>query len=128
MRVIGFSKKWDKLQQPEFTTVRFPRKDKDWFVGEQVQIVYHNRSKDREILAYAEIISKEVKTFNIGEANSFTDAEAQADGFVNNHDMRYWFLKTYGNHLYDKPIHKLTLRVIARFSPQPNPKQEGSEK
>jgi len=30
MRILGFSKKWDKLKDPEFTTFRFERKDKDW--------------------------------------------------------------------------------------------------
>ncbi len=114
MRVMGFSKKWDKLNLAVFTTCRFPRKDKDWFVGEIVQIVYKNRSKDREILACAEITNKDAKTFSLGGVNSFTDAEAKDDGFVSHHDMRYWFLKTYGNHIYDKPINKLTLKVIRR--------------
>ena len=30
MRIISFSVMWPKLQQPRFTTFRFPRKDKDW--------------------------------------------------------------------------------------------------
>jgi len=34
MRILGVSKKWDKLQRPEWTTFRFARKDKDWYEGE----------------------------------------------------------------------------------------------
>lgn len=45
MRILGFSKHWAKLDNPEFTTFRFPRKDKDWQIGETVKIVIKPRSK-----------------------------------------------------------------------------------
>jgi len=51
MRILGVSKKWDKLKNEMlFTTFRFPRKDRDWAVEEVVQLVYKPRSKEREIL------------------------------------------------------------------------------
>lgn len=38
MRILGFSKKWDKLNNGKFTTFRYPRKDslvgRDWHDGE----------------------------------------------------------------------------------------------
>ena len=113
MRVLGFSKKWPKLSNPEFTTFRYPRKDRDWQVGELVQLVYHPRSKDREVLGTAEIVLKEKRNVNI--TSTFSDipqvsyVEAVRDGFVNQVDMVSWFAKTYGGNA--NPImNKLTLR------------------
>lgn len=50
MRIISFSRMWDKLQDDEFTTFRFPRKDKDWYKNEKVQVYYKNRSPHRQSL------------------------------------------------------------------------------
>jgi len=58
VRILGFSKKWTKLNQDEFTTFRLPRKDKDWQLEEVVQVVFHPRHKDREVLSIAQIIEK----------------------------------------------------------------------
>lgn len=60
MRILGFSKKWPKLKEPEFTTFRFERKDKPHYVGEQLQIVIQPRRKGGgEKLGIAEIVKKE---------------------------------------------------------------------
>jgi hypothetical protein len=108
MRVLGFSKKWEKLQNLEFTTFRFPRKDKDWYIGEYVQIVYHPRSKDREFLFNAQIISKESR-----KLEDINNVEACLDGFKDAEDMNNWIIKTYGNN--DGicfPMNKLTLKRL----------------
>lgn len=105
MRILGFSKKWPKLSQSEFTTFRFPRCDKDWFLGEEVQIVIHPRRKGGgDKLGTAEIIGKESR---LGAQN---DTEAQADGFIDCRDMERWMIKTYGEAKTFKPMNKLTLK------------------
>ncbi len=113
MRVIGFAKKWPKLQKPVHTTFRFPRKDsdrgQDWHEGEIVQEVYHARSNvDREILGVAEIIGKEPK-----RVCEITWDEAIEDGFPNgNIEMFEWLMKSHrlnATAIKDKMINKLTL-------------------
>ena len=101
MRILGFSKKWDKLSDIEFTTFRFPRKDRDWSAGEKVQVVFKPRSKEREPLGIARIIFKEFR-FPL----AITGDEAIKDGFNNALEM-WLFLKKPKN---DTPINKLTLR------------------
>lgn len=108
MRILGFSKKWPKLQQATFTTFRYPRKDavkgRDWHLDEMVKVVYHPRH-EAEYLGVASIIGKEAK-----QGSMITDKEAVADGFDDAvHMMRF----------LDPPtgltvIHKLTLRWLAR--------------
>ena len=115
MRVLGFSKKWPKLYQPEFTTFRFPRKDsdrgRDWKVGELVQIVYHPRGKDREVICVAKIISKTPR-----KLEDVNDTEACLDGFESAKDMHYWMLKTYGGYeAFIVPMSKLTLKREVRL-------------
>ena len=128
MRILGFSKKWDKLNNDIlFTTFRFPRKDRDWEVEEIVQIVYKPRSKEREFLGIARIIRKQSKDLNkhfryyIGgyqEPNTpdtITPNEAEEDGFTGIHGggdtekMRQFFIDTYGYSKCKEPINKLTL-------------------
>lgn len=111
MRILGVSKKWDKLQQEEFTTFRYPRKDKDWQIGELVQIVYKPRSKEREILGTASIVSKEPKPSFL----YVTFREAINDGFPNLNAMENWLIKTHGLEKCNREsMNKLTLRWIAR--------------
>ncbi len=126
MRVLGFSKKWSKLYQPEFTTFRFPRKDsdkgRDWKVGEQVQIVYHPRNKDREYLFNAEIINKEQRSFTPSSRYwnppilEITDKEAIEDGFSSYSEMYSWMEKshktTFNHPLTENTLNKLTLRRV----------------
>ena len=79
MRILGFSKKWSKLQQDTFTTFRWRRKDadkgRDWHNGETLKIVYHPRH-EHEYLGIAIIIKKEPK-----QCQMITDEEAIEDGF-----------------------------------------------
>ena len=104
MRIISFSKHWDKLKQAEFTTFRFPRKDKDWAVDEIVQVFFKNRSPQREKIGVALIVGKEIR---LGPKD---DKEAQDDGFIDCEDMLRWMVKTYGESKTWKPMNKLTLR------------------
>jgi len=108
MRIISFSKKWGKLSTPKFTTFRFPRKDKDWYIREVVQVFYKNRSPQREKLGVAEIIKKESR---LGARD---DAEAREDGFENCHEMEKWMIKTYGETRTWESINKLTLIWLSR--------------
>ena len=109
MRILGFSKKWVKLQKPVHTTFRFPRKDadrgRDWHEGEVVQEVYKPRSKEREVLQIAMIIKKQPKLLA-----DITHEEAVEDGFVNLYHMFEWL--GHKNKDLFKPINKLTLEVL----------------
>ena len=110
MRVMGFTKKWDKLKDLEFNTFRMKRKDKDWTIGERVQIVYHPRSKDREILGEAEIINIEPRSFYPYTSCQITNAEARADGFKDVEDMKTWLIQAHGNFPIGTIFNKITLR------------------
>ncbi len=107
MRILGFSKKWDKLNGIEFTTFRFPRKDRDWEAGEVVQVVFKPRSKEREILGSARINHKS----SVGIMN-ITEEEAIKDGFLGCRDMEAWMIKTHGESKTWQPMNKLTLRWL----------------
>jgi hypothetical protein len=111
MRILGFKEKWLKLEADEFTTFRRPRKDKDWQVGEVVQIVYRPRSKGREVLGRAIIVSKEGRSLNgDGLFPRPTFAEAIADGFDSIEAMLKFFQRTYGGGRPKQCLNKLTLR------------------
>ena len=98
MRIISFTKKWDKLHQPEFTTFRYPRRDKDWYVGELVQVYFKNRSPKREKLGIAEIVGKERRELDgfFKDDRLITEAEAIEDGFNDFADMVAFMEKQYG--------------------------------
>jgi len=112
---MSFTKKWDKLNnQPEFTTFRFQRKDKDWGIGEVVQVYYKSRSPQREKLFEAEIIDKALrKIATAHEQYRPTEEEAIADGFNNLIEMNTYFGVTYGSRIFEEPINKLTLRRVS---------------
>ncbi len=110
MRILGFSKKWDKLRKLQFTTFRLPRKDKDWVLGEIVRIIYKPRSKEREILGSAEIISKESRRLY-----QLTHSEAVEDGFRGVLNMSEWLLEAHGKRLFDEGLNKLTLRWVGEI-------------
>lgn len=119
MRVLGFSKRWQKLSNPEFTTFRFTRRDRDWQVGELVQVIYKPRTKNRLPLGQAEIVNKEeCWIFSANKprgAKMLTPKEARADGFMGYGDMALWLSKAHGHqHLVDEPMNKLTLRWLRR--------------
>ena len=118
MRILGFSKKWQKLSNQTFTTFRFPRKDKDWQVGEVIQVVYKPRSPFfREILGTATIISKEQKLVFSGRdpIMAIGDRAAIEDGFANIAAFQVWMMEKYPlKQLQEEPINKLTLKWIRR--------------
>lgn len=112
MRIISFTKMWDKLKQSEFTTFRYPRGDKDWQEGETVQVYFKNRSPNREKLGVAKIVNKELKLTGRKDAD-ITDDEAIADGFTDVRNMEQWLMKTYGiRKNCEENMNKLTLRWI----------------
>ena len=117
MRVLGFSQRWDKLSQDRFTTFRYPRRDKIWRVGEEVQIVLHPRHPvNREYLGTAEII--DIQKFNVWD---IPDEVARLDGFENADAMREWLRKAHGSDvrwIYNSPIDCLTIQWIVRGIPQ----------
>jgi len=115
MRILGFSQKWSKLDFPEFTTFRHTRGDRDWDVGEQVQIVIQPRRKGGgDKLGIAEIIGKELREldpFFAHVAPLVTKEEAIADGFNSREDMVYYMEKQDGLD-YISIFNKLTLRWV----------------
>lgn len=116
-RILDFAEKWCKLSDNEFTTFRFKRKDKDWYVGEFVKVVYKNRSKkkgEREELGIAEIIGKEPKMI----LEDVSGEEAKKDGFQSISDMVIWLRKKYrryGDRIEREPMNKLTVRWVKRW-------------
>jgi len=124
MRILGFAGKWPKLDQHEFTTFRIPREDKEWHEGEVVQAVFKPRSKNREILGTARIVSVGPRTLSSLDTSYYgpvvTEEEAMQDGFDSLKEMRIWLLYTcdrlkparsfaiYGL----EPINKLTLQWV----------------
>lgn len=135
MRILGFSKKWGKLNNELlFTTFRYPRRDRDWQIEEVVQIVYKPRSKDREPLGIARIIRKQKKnttkqwsyypsTHFPNTPDMITPEEAYEDGFSGVHGggsigkMLDWLRESAGMRFYREPIvNKLTLYWIRRLS------------
>lgn len=110
MRIISFSKKWDKLNQSEFTTFRFPRADadrgRDWHEGETVQVFYKSRTPARFKYGDAVIIKVEKRFLR-----DITNAEAKADGFPGGFgEMLAWLLDTHGKRVYSGTMNKLTLK------------------
>ena len=118
MRILGFSEKWDKLLQDKFTTFRFPRKDRDWQVGERVRIVYEPRRKGGgELLGIAEIESKYAVMIiaidhppdPICPMGEISEEDARVDGFESKKLMQLWMWDKYKRRLYYEPMNKLTL-------------------
>jgi len=122
MRILGYSEKWPKLDKPIHTTFRFPRKDKDWEVGEIVQEVYRHRSKAREVLGTAVILNKEKRYMafwneKLGYPHP-TEREVKDDGFSDILSMWHWLGKAHGFHrLVQEPMNKLTLRRLPDEKP-----------
>jgi len=114
MRILGFQKKWAKLGELEFTTFRFPRADKDWWLGELVQVVVKPRSKQREPVCIAQIVS--ITPIDI---RHISEVMAIKDGFASRAEMLSWLEKTYHNQyrwLWKNPMNRLTLRRTERLS------------
>lgn len=120
MRILGFSEKWDKLNRSEFTTFRFTRKDRDWRVGEVVQVVFKPRTKGREMLGVAEIIGKERRWVGWGVSRvgslvwAVSHKEAVEDGFTGVLEMVNWMTKAHRDRNNREPMNKITLRWLER--------------
>jgi len=126
MRIMGFQKQWvnqltgkPKLEGNRFTTFRFPRKDRDWEVGETVQIVMKPRTKERIPLGEAVIVSKEIKSLIVGpicrNRNSITNDEAQMDGFHSAIDLVDFIMEERPLSNWGLHPNRLTLRWTRRY-------------
>jgi len=124
MRVLSFSRMWAKLDNDTLTTFRFERKDKDWEVGEQVQMVFKARSPQRRVLGVAEIVDKTPRWVmnhppGLGYAGYFntplvTEEEAVADGFSSREEMVKFIRKERRMLCVIKPLNKLTVRWLTK--------------
>lgn len=115
MRILGFSKRWSKLNQNEFTTFRYPRRDKDWRVNEKVQVMFRPRSPNREWLGIAEIISIEKRNVSWKKMSGVTNLsyeEALKDGFGSRSEMIAWLYNLYGDRILREPMNLLRLHWI----------------
>jgi len=115
MRILGVSKKWQKLRLPSWTTFRFARKDNDLHEGEVVQVIYKPRNKEREILGRAKIVKVEQRQFGMHDWNLpqyISTTEARIDGFKSYGDMMLWFHDQYGKRIFNEPINRITLEWI----------------
>jgi hypothetical protein len=119
VRPLGFSEKWPKLQQGVFTTFRFKRRDKDWEVGEVVQVVYKPRQKGGgEKLGTAKIIDKGKRRvcpnmMGAPISNSIpivSSQEAVEDGFLSRASMVLWISRHHKGRNYREPMNKLILQ------------------
>ena len=113
MRIMGFSIDWPKLKQRQFTTFRFQRKDKDWQVGELVQVKVKPRSKGGgEHKGVAVIVGKASKDI-IHDKKCITPVEAVEDGFPGGiPEMWRWLLKAHTPEQLVRPLNKLTLEWV----------------
>ena len=121
MRILPVTEKWPKLKQPRWTTFRLERKDKDWQVGEIVQVVYQPRRKGGgEKLGIAKIVDKETRYLElpaiIKAMNHYQRAvdEAKEDGFNSYDEMWEWLWAHHGKDLFKRLLNKLTLEWVER--------------
>ena len=131
MRVIGFSEEWAKLQLDVTQTVRFPRADDDWQVGETVQVVLKPRGPTRRPLGLAIITTKDLlwvvtraeePLLHPGIRNNplwdtvpfVTELQARRDGFEDVAAMVAWFTETHGDRRFMEPANVLELQWLHR--------------
>ena len=112
MRELGFSVMWDKLNQPELTTFRLPRRDRDWRIGERVRCMFRPRSSLRRYLFIADIINVESRCFDPAIAPAITDSEAKGDGFDDAVAMQTWMAKAHKGFNPSHVFNKITLRKV----------------
>jgi hypothetical protein len=114
MRIISFTKHWDKLKTPTFSTFRYPYWQEGWYV----QVFYKNRNPvERQKLGEAKIIK--VETVELDPTYVFssfekalryiTEQEAIEDGFTGIQDMLKWMRKIYGSGFISR-MDKITLQ------------------
>ena len=109
IRVMGFSRLWPKLNQEQFTTIRFPRKDKDWVVGEVVKVTYRLDSKERLVIGTTQIVSKTPIMLH-----DLSDAEAREDGYEDLQAMVVRMHDVHGDRVLSEPMNKLRLKFVKR--------------
>jgi hypothetical protein len=116
MRILPVTEKWPKLKQPRWTTFRLERRDRDWQVGEVVQVVYKPRRKGGgEKLGIAKIVDKARRYLQCpaymrhGFYYERAIQEAKEDGFNSYDDMWEWLWAHHGGDLFQRPLNKLTL-------------------
>lgn len=121
MRILAVKEKWDKLKQPLWTTFRLERRDRDWQVGEVVQVIYKPRRKGGgEKLGIAKIVDKArrylVHPLYTERAFYYEQAvkEALEDGFNSYEAMFDWLWEAHGEDLFKRPLNKLTLQWVER--------------
>jgi hypothetical protein len=123
---MGFQKQWinqvtgkPKLSEETFTTFRFPRKDRDWEVGETVQVVMNPRTKGRVPVGEAVIVSKEIKALipaqRHGQTNLITNDEARQDGFMLAAELVDFMLEGKPLSYWGLRPNRLTLRWTRRY-------------
>lgn len=119
---MGFQKQWvnqatgkPKLEGNRFTTFRFPRKDKDWEVGDTVQVVMNPRTKKRLPLGEAIIICKEPRCLIGGKALTIADEEARVDGFTSATELVDFLTKGKPLSIWGVHPNRLTLRWTRRY-------------
>lgn len=116
MRILSVHEHWQKLDNLTWPTFRLRRRDTDWRVNEEVQVVYRSRGKNRQELGIARIIGKEKRRFPglslLGK--DITLREAQDDGFTGVEAMKRWMLKTHGGRVLREPLNKITVRWLKR--------------
>ena len=117
MRILSFSKKWQKLEKDIFTTFRFKRRDADWEVGEVVQVFYKTRTPERELLGTARITAKEPRWMlnilgSLRGIEAVSDKEAIEDGFESKRAMLNWLTSQHEGRIQEEPMNKLTLECL----------------
>ena len=131
MRILSFSERWRKLNNPIlFTTFRYPRRDRDWEPEEVVQVYFKARSPAREKLGTARIIRIETKDMSKrwspfatnrspNTEDMVTPVEAAEDGFYGEYSasgnvekMRQFIRQPHRSDI----LNKLTLYWIERFN------------
>ena len=113
MRILGFSYRWEKLRFNNFTTFRFQRKDKDWEINEKVQVWYKPRSKYRQFIGIARILTKELCDCSrdrvLPEYRPLSTDDAIKDGFHTLGGMWCFMEENYGDRINKEPMNKLWL-------------------
>ena len=149
MRELGFSKlDWQnyitgkpKLAQPRFTSFRFTRKDKDWYISETVKVVYRPRSHtDRSVLGlalieasvprwvYAHQYLTQIKpNLDYSLAKQISEQEAKADGFSSRGAMVDWARGVYKHRIWKEPMNMLTISWTQRWLNVPEQKPHIAE-
>jgi hypothetical protein len=126
MRIIGFEKDdWqsyyrnggscDKMSRPEFTTFRWPRRDnKDYQMGELLQVVIKPRSEARKPLGIVAVVGRE-ELDPYWKEGGITDEMARQDGFFYATELVTYLYKKRDYRNYPPKVYRYTLIWIYRL-------------